>query len=62
MDNYLNIEYCNNNCPIGRAAREYFLENNNSAFDAAYDFRSFASNCFKACQLKSMHSKCEGDI
>lgn len=51
----MNINYCNNCCPIGKAAKDVFLEINNSAFDAAFDFRYFAENCFKTCHCKNEH-------
>lgn len=51
----MDIAYCNNNCNIGRAARDRFLEINNSAFDAATDFRFFTENCFKTCPHKEAH-------
>ena len=53
----MDITYCNDHCPIGQAAREEFLSINNSAFDAAFDFRHFTENCFKTCHLKSKHVK-----
>lgn len=51
----MDITYCNDICPIGIAAREAFLEANNSAFDAAFDFRHFTDNCFKTCRFKDRH-------
>lgn len=53
----MDITYCNDQCPIGRAAREEFLKTNNSAFDAAFDFRHFTKNCFKACPFKDKHKE-----
>jgi hypothetical protein len=53
----VDITYCNNNCPIGKVAREQFLEINNSAYDAALDFRHFTANCFKTCPYKIEHFK-----
>lgn len=55
----MDISYCNEVCPIGKAARDKFLDINNSALDAATDFRFFTDNCFKACQFKSEHLKRE---
>lgn len=55
----MDITYCNDICPIGRAARDEFLNLNNSAFDAAMDFRHFTDNCFKNCLYKSEHFKKE---
>ena len=40
----MDITYCNNECSIGIAAREKFLALNNSAYDAAIDFRFFTDN------------------
>jgi hypothetical protein len=51
----MNIVYCNDTCPIGRAARDYFLKVNNSAFGAAFDFQSFTKNCFNACPFYDKH-------
>jgi hypothetical protein len=55
----MDITYCNDVCPIGKAARDKFLEINNSAFDAATDFRFFTDSCYKACQFKDEHQKRE---
>ena len=46
------IMYCYEHCKIGKAASDTFLELNNSAFDAAIDFRCFVENCFKTCPYK----------
>lgn len=54
---FMDITYCNDYCPIGRAARDEFLNINNSAFDAAFDFRHFTANCFKTCYYKDKHYK-----
>ena len=51
----MNLEYCNKQCPIGKAAREYFLNINNSAYDAVFDFKRFAANCFNVCIDKAAH-------
>lgn len=51
----MDITYCNDKCSIGKAARDEFLAMNNSAFDAAFDFRYFTENCFKRCPFKSEH-------
>ena len=48
----MNIGYCNDSCKIGQAASKECLESNNSAFDAALDFRFFVENCFKTCPYK----------
>jgi hypothetical protein len=55
----LDITYCNNNCTIGIAARDKFLAQNNSVFDAAFDFNCFVENCFKSCPHKEAHMKQE---
>lgn len=44
------------------AAREKFLAENNSAFDAAIDFRFFTDSCFKTCQNKTEHFKTDQEI
>ena len=51
----MNIEYCNNCCETGKAARDRFLRENNSAFDAAFDFRIFTKKCFETCSFKEKH-------
>jgi hypothetical protein len=53
----MDITYCNEKCPIGIAARDEFLELNNSAFDAAIDFGIFTENCFKTCPHRAAHDK-----
>lgn len=55
----MNIVYCNEICTIGSAARNKFLEVNNSALDAAMDFRFFIDNCFETCPHKDEHVKIE---
>ena len=55
----MDITYCNDECPIGKAARDEFLDLNNSAYDAAMDFRFFTDNCFKTCPYKDIHLKRE---
>lgn len=55
----MDITYCNDECPIGKAARDEFLNLNNSAYDAAMDFRFFTDNCFKTCPYKAIHLKRE---
>ena len=51
----MDISYCNDKCKIGIAAKDLFLNSNNSAFDAATDFRMFTENCFKTCIFKLEH-------
>lgn len=51
----MNIVYCNDECPIGRAMRDKFLNENNSAYDAAMDFRFFVDKCFVDCPYKAAH-------
>lgn len=57
----MDITYCNNECTIGIAAREKFLDLNNSAYDAAIDFWAFTDNCFKTCPHKAEHLQREKD-
>ena len=56
----MNITYCNDKCSIGQAASQKFLSINNSAFDAAMDFRFFVDNCFKSCPHKAEHQSTGG--
>lgn len=58
----MDITFCNNVCSIGKAARDKFLDMNNSAFDAASDFRFFVDNCFKTCPHKTEHIKNEQEL
>ena len=51
----MNSTYCNDVCPIGKAAKEVFLDLNNSAYDAVFDFNYFVDNCQNRCPFK--HSK-----
>jgi hypothetical protein len=53
----MDITYCNDQCLIGQKARDKFLAENNSAFDAAIDFQIFASKCFETCPNKAIHNK-----
>jgi hypothetical protein len=45
----MNIEYCNSRCPIGKKAKDEFLNDNNSVFDAVIDFWHFVDECIKTC-------------
>lgn len=49
----MDIVYCNEKCPIGIRMRDKFLNENNSAFDAAVDFRFFVDKCFIDCPYKT---------
>jgi hypothetical protein len=51
----LNLEYCNNYCQKGIEMRNKFLDKNNSAYDAAMDFRWFVEKCFETCIYKDKH-------
>lgn len=53
----MDITFCYEHCGIGKAASDNFLNLNNSAFDAAFDFQGFVENCFKTCPYKSEHEK-----
>jgi N-acetyl-gamma-glutamylphosphate reductase len=57
----MDISYCYEQCSIGKEAAEKFLHFNNSAFDAATDFRFFTDNCFKTCPYKDKHTQ-QGDL
>lgn len=57
----MDINYCNKKCTIGQAASNKFLDINNSAYDAAMDFRFFVDNCFKTCPHKAEHVKAQTD-
>jgi hypothetical protein len=51
----MNIVYCNEKCPIGIRMKNKFLNENNSAYDAAMDFRFFVDKCFIDCPHKAEH-------
>ena len=53
----MDITYCNDTCPIGQKMRDKLLDENNSAFDAAIDFRMFIRKCFESCPNKAVHMK-----
>lgn len=53
----MNLEYCNYHCPKGIEAREKFLNENNSAYDAVIDFWAFADKCFETCPYKDKHTE-----
>jgi hypothetical protein len=57
LDIKLNIRYCDKCCQKGIEARRKFLDENNSAYDAAMDFMWFTEECFKTCPYKEMHTK-----
>ena len=48
----MDITYCYEKCEVGKAAAQRFLDINNSAFDAATDFRFFTDECSKTCPNK----------
>lgn len=43
----VNSTYCLTNCPVGRKASRRFLEEAESAFDAALDMQDFVGECLK---------------
>ena len=49
--------YCNNGCPIGKAARDVFIELNESIFGAVDNFNAFTDNCIKICPFKTIKNK-----
>lgn len=55
----MDLKYCNDKCTIGKEAREKFLNENNSAFDAAVDFWAFTDECYKTCPYKAEYEKPE---
>lgn len=50
----MDLKYCNNECAKGKAASEKFLNENNSAYDAAVDFWAFCDECYKTCPYKDI--------
>lgn len=59
MDYKIDIKYCDKKCPKGMKASKEFLDNNNSAYDAALDFMWFTEECFKTCPYKDNFSVAE---
>ncbi len=55
LNTKLNISYCDKQCKKGAEARNIFLNQNNSAYDAAMDFVWFTEECFKTCPYKDKH-------
>ena len=53
----MDITYCYEQCKIGKAASETFLDMNNSAVDAVIDFQIFTENCFARCPYADLHKK-----
>ena len=53
----MEIDYCNEHCLIGQAAKTVFLGIDDSAYDAVMDFNYFVENCFKTCPFKLEHNK-----
>lgn len=53
----MNLDYCYEKCTIGNCASKEFLNNNNSAYDAAMDFLRFTEDCFKTCPYKEVHQE-----
>ena len=51
----MNYTYCHKQCQKGMKVSEELLSNNNSAYDAAFDFITFAKNCFKTCPFINEH-------
>ena len=51
----MNGTYCEL-CKIGKAAKDVFLDVNNSPFDAVTDFICFTENCFKTCPYKRLQA------
>lgn len=49
----MNFKYCYKTCKKGKEASEKFLNENNSAFDAAIDFQYFTDKCFETCLYKA---------
>jgi hypothetical protein len=45
----IDITYCNDQCPVGKEARDRALDTNNSVFDAAIDFNNFVEHCANTC-------------
>ena len=57
LNTKLNIKYCNNRCQKGIEARNKFLNDQNSAYDAALDFTWFTEKCFETCPYKDKHAE-----
>lgn len=42
-------DYCFNQCPIGQEYKAQVLQNNDSVFDAVYDYRDLINICLTKC-------------
>lgn len=62
----MDIYYCKNHCPIGKAARKVFLDLNDSVFAADAAIGDFIVHCFsRCCPFKKVHNTVgqnKGDI
>lgn len=56
------LEYCYTICEKGKAKGKQFLDDNNSAFDAALDFRFFVDECKKTCNKSRKCKRTGGDV
>ena len=50
-------DFCIKSCPLGKEKSKEFLNENNSAYDAAIDMRLFVEKCLKTCQYKDKFEK-----
>jgi hypothetical protein len=48
----MDLKYCSNECVKGKNASKQFLDECESAFDAAADFYCFCHECYKTCPYK----------
>lgn len=51
----MNFDYCYKKCKLGKSKSAHLLAINNSAYDAAIDFRFFVDECYKTCPHKDQH-------
>ena len=42
-------DYCFNQCPIGQEYKKQVLEDNDSVFDAVYDYKNLINVCLYTC-------------
>ena len=51
----MDLTYCHKHCQKGNAASREFLDRNNSAADAGFDFILFTQKCFETCPYRDCH-------
>ena len=53
----MDIQYCYEHCEKGNDFAKKAILDDESVFDAAFDFECFTKECFKTCPYKQFHKK-----